>query len=167
MTQIVDLKMSFNPNKLHCTYGESCEIKEDFLPRRYTLTHSDSTGELFLKIDCDYDEKQISSFYTRFMRDEVLAEWLENENDKKKELNVYLHVSGGFVFGWAGMRDRIFRYHLPMVLKAIIHGDAELFEQFPLLKESFIIVHFNSERAKYNKIESHGKIKDYQLDSYK
>lgn len=165
MTKQVEFKMSFNPNKLHCTYGESCEIKEDFLPRRYTLTHSDSTGDLFLKIDCDYDEEQISSFYTRFMRDEVLAEWLEKDNNK--ELHVYLHVSGGFIFGWAGMRDRIFRYHLPMVLKAIIHGDTELFEQLPILKESAIIVHFNSERSRYNKIESHGKVKDYQLDSNK
>ena len=155
--------MSFNPNKLHCTYGKSCEIKDDFLPRRYTLTHSDSTGDLFLKIDCDYDEEQISSFYTRFMRDEVLAEWLEEDN--KKELHVYLHVSGGFVFGWAAMRDKIFRYHLPMVLNAIIYGDAELFKSFPLLKESPIIVHFNSERSKYNKIESHGYVKDYQLNS--
>ena len=155
--------MSFNPNKLHCTYGKFCKIKDDFLPRRYTLTHSDSTGDLFLRIDCDYDEEQISSFYTHFMRDEVLAEWIEENNIK--ELHVYLHVSGGFIFGWAGMRDRIFRYHLPMVLKAIIYGDKELFEQFPLLEESPIIVHFNSERSKYNKIESHGKVKEYQLDS--
>lgn len=155
--------MSFNPNKLHCSYGNSCRISDDFIPRRYTLTHSDSTGELFLKIDCDYDIKQISSFYTRFMRDEVLAEWILNGD--RKELHVYLHVSGGFIFGWAAMRDKIFRYHLPMVLDAIIYGDSELFDHFPLLKETPVIVHFQSTRSKYNKIELHGKIKDYQFNS--
>ena len=155
--------MSSIPNKLHCSYGNSCRISDDFIPRCYTLTHSDSTGDLFLKIDCEYDKEQISSLYTCFMRDEVLAEWVEN--DDLKELHVYLHVSGGFVFGWAKMRDKIFRYHLPMVLEAIIYGDSELFVHFPLLKESPIIVHFKSVRSKYNKIETHGKIKDYLFNS--
>ena len=155
--------MSFNLNKLHCSYGNSCKISDDFIPRRYTLTHSDSTGDLFLKIDCEYDKEQISSVYTRFMRDEVLAEWVEN--DDLKELHVYLHISGGFVFGWAKMRDKIFRYHLPMVLKAIIYGDSNLFMRLPFLKESPIIVHFQSEKSKYNKVETHGKIKDFQFNS--
>ena len=153
--------MSFNPSKLKVSYGESCEIKSDFLPRKYTLTHSDSTGDLFLKIDCQYDKKQISSLYTRFMRDEVLAEWIDNGTNK--ELQIYLHVSGGIVFGWARMRDKIFQYHLPMVLKALIYGDSELFEAFPELVISSIIVHFRSNRTKYNKIKQYGIIKDYQI----
>lgn len=153
--------MNFNPSKLKVSYGESCEIKSDFLPRKYTLTHSDSTGDLFLKIDCQFDKKQISSLYTRFMRDEVLAEWIDNGTDK--ELHIYLHVSGGIVFGWAGMRDKIFQYHLPMVLKALIYGDSELFEAFPELLISSIIVHFQSNRSKYNKIKQYGIIKDYQI----
>jgi hypothetical protein len=153
--------LSFNPNKLRVSYGESCELKSDFLPRKYTLTHSDSTGDLFLKIDCQFDKKQISSLYTRLMRDEVLAEWIEN--DKNKELHIFLHVSGGIVFGWAGMRDKIFRHHLPMVLKALIYGDAQLFEEFPELLLSPILVHFQSNQSKYHRIKQYGIIKDYQI----
>ena len=153
--------MSFNPNKLKVLYGESCELKRDFIPRKYTLTHSDSTGDLFLKIDCQYDKKQISSPYTRFMRDEVLGQWIDNRTNK--ELHIYLHVSGGFIFGWAGMREKIFQYHLPMVLKAVIFGDSELFVQYPYLMNSPIIVHFQSNRSKYNKIKQYGTIKDYQI----
>jgi len=153
--------MSFNPSKLNVLYGESCELKSDFLPRKYTLTHSDSTGDLFLKIDCQYDKKQISSLYTRFMRDEVLAEWIDTGTNK--ELHVYLHVSGGIIFGWPGMRDKIFQYHLPMVLKAVIYGDSELFNQYPYLVSSPIITHFQSNRSKYNKIKQYGIIKDYQI----
>jgi hypothetical protein len=151
--------MSFNPNKLQINCYKACEVGETFLPRKYTLTHSDSTGELFLTIDCDYDKDQVSKFYTRFMRDEVLAEWEENEG--KFELHIYLHVSGGFVFGWAKMRYKIFKFHMPLVLKALVHGDSELFETYPHLKNAQIIVHFNSTNKKYHEVKNYGLIKEY------
>jgi len=94
------------------------------------------------------------------MRDEVLAEWIENE--KRYKLHIYVHVSGGFVFGWAKLRYKIFKYHMPLVLKAIRRGDKELFELFPNLDQSQIYVHFLSNRNKYNKIEEFGILKDYK-----
>jgi len=42
-------------------------------PRCYTLTHSDRTGHLFLSIGTRYDEAALSGWYTRLMRDEVMA----------------------------------------------------------------------------------------------
>jgi len=152
--------VDLNPEKLHVVFNPSVEPKKLKLPRKYTLTHSDSTGDLFLTISNDYDLKQISDFYTRFMRDEVLAEW-QKKNDQF-ELHFYLHVSGGFVFGWASLRDRIFRSHLPLVFQTFIYGDKSLFENFPQLKESQIFVHFQSKNKKYNKIENFGKIKEIQ-----
>ncbi len=152
--------VDLNPEKLHVVFNASGESKKLELPRKYTLTHSDSTGDLFLTISIDYDLKQISSIYTRLMRDEVLAEW--QKNNEHFELHFYVHVSGGFVFGWASMRDRIFRSHLPLVFQTIIYGDKRLFENFPQLKESQIFVHFQSKNKKYNKIESFGKIKEFQ-----
>jgi len=151
--------MSLNPEKLHVSCKEALENHRDFLPRRYTLTHSDATGDLYLTIDCNYNKKQLSSWYTKFMRDEVIAEWLGS--GAQKELHVYLHVSGGLIFGGAKLRDRIFRYHMPLVLKAIVYGDKELFEKFPELLNSPIIVHFNSKNKRYDKIEEHGIIRDY------
>jgi hypothetical protein len=66
---------------------EKLEIK--FLPgvdstrpianRRYTLTHSDFSGDLFLSIGLEFDKQAISGLYTRIMRDEILAEWLKQE----------------------------------------------------------------------------------------
>jgi len=156
---ILDLLMvDFNPEKLKVVFKASVESNNLKLPRKYTLTHSDSTGDLFLTISNDYDLKQISSFYTRFMRDEVLAEWLMT-NDHL-ELHFYVHVSGGLLFGWASMRDRIFRSHLPLVFQTIIHGEKKLIENFPQLKESQIYVHFQSKNKKYNKIENFGKMKE-------
>jgi hypothetical protein len=149
---------NLNPDKLQVVFNDSIEISTLKLPRKYTLTHSDSTGELFLTIGSDYDYDQISHLYTRFMRDEVLAEWLEV--NKNYELHLYLHVSGGFVFGWASMRDRIFRHHLPLVFQTILYGDKDLLARVPQLKESQIIVHFQSKNKKYNMIEHFGTIKE-------
>lgn len=150
---------NFNPEKLHVLYKDSVDSERLKIPRKYTLTHSDSTGDLFLTIGPEYDYKQISSFYTRFMRDEVLAEWQLNNNIY--ELHVYLHVSGGFVFGWASLRDKIFRSHLPLVLNVIRYGDKLIFESLPILNDSLIYIHFNSKNKKYNKIENYGQIKEF------
>ena len=69
-----------NPEKLHIRFLPNTSTEEPIIPRRYTLTHSDRTGHLFLTIGPDYDQKQISGFYTRLLRDEVLAEWQNDEN---------------------------------------------------------------------------------------
>jgi hypothetical protein len=151
--------MSFNPNKLHIKCKESCKAGNDFIPRKYTLTHSDSTGDLFLTINCDYDEEEISKFYTRFMRDEVLAEW--KKHDKEYQMHVYVHVSGGFIFGWAKLREGILKYHMPLVLEALVYGDKELYDLNPILFDAKILVHFNSNRKKYNKMVEYGFIKNY------
>jgi hypothetical protein len=122
------------------------------------LTHSDSTGDLFLTIGSEYDYEQISSLYTRFMKDQVLGEWLKKEDHY--ELHLYMHVSGGFCFGWASLRNRIFCYHLPLVLEAFRYGDKRINEKVPELENSQILVHFKSKNKKYDRVENYGKIKD-------
>ena len=42
--------------------------------RRYTLTHSDGTGDLFLSIGSRYDDAALKSMQVRLERDEVLAQ---------------------------------------------------------------------------------------------
>ena len=151
---------NLNPNKLHVKY---IDLEENIflLPRKYTLTHSDRTGSLFLTISKNYDKKQISGWYTKFMRDEVLGEWLLN--NKKEELHLYFHISGGFVFGWAKLRDDIIRSHLKMVFQSIRFGEKTLIQKYPKLDQSPIFAHFQSKRKKFNKIEQFGQLKDYRL----
>ena len=71
-------------SRLHVSFGDEVDSKTLSLPRRYTLTHSDVTGELFLTIARDYDKKQIGGWYTRFMRDEVLGEWMQDVGKSKE-----------------------------------------------------------------------------------
>lgn len=147
-----------NPDKLHVIYKDAVDEDKLELPRKYTLTHSDSTGDLFLTIGSEYDYDQISSLYTRFMKDEVLAEWQEKE--KQYELHLFMHISGGFCFGWANLRNRIFCYHLPLVLETICYGDKKLIEKMPELESSQILVHFKSKNKKYDRVENYSQIKD-------
>ncbi len=130
------------------------------LPRRYTLTHSDLTGDLFLTIDDDYDKRQISGLYTRLMRDEVLAELVKDED--RLEFRVYCHVSGGLVLGTAKLRSHIFHLELPLVLQAIRYGDRKLFETNPNLDEIAVNVYFRSNNNKYNRVENWGRMLQYK-----
>ena len=91
MCGLTDLSLE----KLNINYIDGVNPEGPITPRCYTLTHSDFTGELFLSIGPECDKESISGFYTRIMRYEVLAEWLKEE--KGYSLNVYCHVSGGFL----------------------------------------------------------------------
>jgi len=150
----------FRPEKLHIDYLSGVTLEAPATPRRYTLTHSDLTGDLFLSIGADYNRKQISGLYTRVMRDEVLAEWKEDEDGLA--LHVYCHVSGGLVFGRANWRESIFRSEMPLVLETIRHGDSRFFEANPELDESPIFIHFQSSKRNHSKIEAWGTPADFR-----
>jgi hypothetical protein len=99
------------PEKLKVIISGDVTETDPVTPRRYTLTHSDATGELVLTIGSEYDRRQISGWYTRLMRDEVLAEWIKR--DTSYSLDVYCHVSGGLIFGGSSMRESIFLSEMP------------------------------------------------------
>lgn len=147
-----------NPQKLQVKFAEGITPDGPVIPRAYTLTHSDSTGELFLTVGLQYDHRQISGWYTRLMRDEVLAEW---QSEDRPELHVHCHVSGGIVFGSAGWRDSILRRHLPLVLETFRYGDRALFKAFSELNLAPISVHFHATQERYDRIEDWGKPGDY------
>jgi hypothetical protein len=148
-----------NPDKLHVAIVDTISSTYN-LPRRYTLTHSDITGDLFLTISNDYDRKKISKLYTRLMRDEVIAELINNAESPK--LRVHCHVSGGIVFGTAKFRYKIFHSELLLAMEAIRYGDRKYFEKEPELDQAPVRVYFHSHNSKYNKIENWGVIADYK-----
>ena len=149
-----------NPEKLFVTQSLGSAGEESFFPRWYTLTHSDKTGDLFLTIGREVSEKQVAGFYTRFMRDEVVAEWKEDDKGDR-ELHVYVHVSGGFVFGTAGMRDSILRHHMPMVLEAFGYAEKDVIKHDPALGEAIVKVHYQSHRKKFDRTEDYGHFGDW------
>lgn len=142
-----------NRRKLHVTFARGAEPQGPLTPRAYTLTHSDSSGDMFLTVGPDHDRRQVGGWYTRLMRDEVLAEWLMEEHPR---LMVHCHVSGGLVVGTARWRYGIFRHHMPLVLEAFRWGDRELFKAHPDLGRAAIVVNFHSADPRYEHSEQWG-----------
>jgi hypothetical protein len=149
-----------NREKLHVVFLNGCTSEILTMPRRYTLTHSDRTGDLFLSIGSQYDKAKISKLYTRLMRDEVIAEL--SGNNGILEFKIYCHVSGGLVFGPAGWRYNIFHSELPLVLEAIRYGDRELFQKNPELDRAPVYVQFQSTKKRYDNVEQWGTLSDYK-----
>jgi hypothetical protein len=150
------------PEKLHFEFLPGATPEGPLTPRRYTLTHSDTTGDLFLTIGLEYNRPQIAGWYTRLLRDEVLAEWVEEQDGPA--LHLHCHVSGGLVLGVASWRYAIFQRELPLVLEALRHGDRGLFEARPELDRAPIWVHFHARQRRYNRVEPWGMPADYRQD---
>ena len=149
-----------NPDKLHVKYLADAGPEQLTLPRRYTLTHSDMTGDLFLSIGSEYNTEETSKLYTRLMRDEVLAE-LSGEGDRLV-FRIYCHVSGGVIVGTAKWRYEIFQSELPLVLEAIRYGDQVLFKHNPELDNAPVFIHFKSNDRRFNKVENWGTMAKYK-----
>ncbi|ADC51322.1 hypothetical protein BpOF4_16385 [Alkalihalophilus pseudofirmus OF4] len=144
-----------DPDKLTVNYREGVTPTEPIIPRRYTLTHSDFTGELFLTIGEEFAFDEITE-----MRDEVLGEWV-SYNDSYY-LHVYVYV-GNFGPELNTIRDEIFRRELPLALEAIVYGDTPFFEAHPDLYDAPIWIQFDSEDPAYQAFEKWGTPRDYQL----
>lgn len=102
---------NFNPNKLWINYRLS--NLNQIQPRRYTLTHSDETGELFLVIGSDFAYEKFTT-----MRDEVAAEWMTNSSGQYY-FYVYIRVDGIDGTKSSTKRNEIFMKELPLALSAI------------------------------------------------
>jgi hypothetical protein len=155
--------MRLIPNKLHVKFSMNVTPRFPVFPRCYTLTHSDSTGELFLTIADTFDRRQISSWYTRFMRDEVLAEWQTYKGNAS--LLVHCHLSGGLILGTASWRYKIFRRELPLVLEAFRYGDRKFFSAHPELDQTMVIVKFHVARSADQNQEVWGTMSQYAFTS--
>ena len=144
-----------DPSKLTTDFLPYVNETEPIIFRRYTLTHSDTTAQLFLTVSSYFACNKITP-----MRDEVLAEWVKE--DSELQLHVYIHVDGPLGTSMSPVRYGIFVRELPLALEAIRYGDRLLFEKYPLLNRAKIIVYFNSMVPKYNRIEYWGQPKDYK-----
>lgn len=120
------------------------------IPRCYTLTHSDLTGQLFLSIGFHYAWEKINP-----KRDEVLGEWKIYGNSLY--YNVYLYIDQGeYNQDEAAKRAEIFNRELPLALKAIHYGDRFLFNAYPHSNHAAIIVNFISAYPQFAKQENWG-----------
>ena len=145
----------FNPDKLKVIYKQEIDKEIFEIPRKYTLTHSDKTANLFLTIGKTYDYKIID--YN--IRDEVLASWERND---KYYLKVNLQLDNGKLNKNIILRNKIFREELPLAINTIVYADNSMLENNKFLYYSHIIVYFKSKIEKYSSIEDWGVLRDYK-----
>lgn len=146
-----------DPKKLSVEYRSGVITTNPIIPRHYTLTHSDSTADLFLSIGVSYAYDKINT-----MRDEVLAEWVLKDN--QYFCYVYLNVDEQFGdYETSTKRNEIFKRELPLALEAIRYGDKIFFSAHPDLDYSSIIVFFMSAYSQLNSIENWGTFSDYDI----
>jgi hypothetical protein len=148
-----------NPEKLFVEYRDGVTATSPLFPRKYTLTHSDRTAELFLTIGYDYAYDKITE-----QRDEVLGEWT---NSKYGLLySTYVYVDSPTNPAFTPKRDEVFRRELPLALEAIRYGDAPLFKSNPYLDNIPIITYFVSSDPYYNRMEYWGTFLDYKYNKH-
>lgn len=144
-----------NPDKLYVEFRTGVTMTEPVIGRKYTLTHSDITADLFLTIGLQFAYDKVNA-----MRDEVLAEW--RTNNGFPFLYVYVYVDGQFDPAVSAVRNAIFRRELPLALEAIRYGDRIFFVAHPDLDNAPIWIHFDSTNPEYNRFENWGTPNDYK-----
>ncbi|WP_077620067.1 staygreen family protein [Bacillus sinesaloumensis] len=147
----------FTPEKLTVEYFDGTTATEPLFPRRYTLTHSDETAQLFLTIGTQYAWNKINP-----TRDEVLGEWGVSGGYLCYSVYVYID-QGEYDPTTSAKRNEIFRRELPLALTAIRYGDRFLFNAFPFLNDSPIIIHFNSSYPQFARQENWGAFKRFAV----
>lgn len=144
-----------DPEKLFVRLHQGITSERPVTGRRYTLTHSDETGELFLTIARNFAYDEVGP-----MRDEVLAEWRCEGNTYG--LYVYVYVGGSFSRRTAEKRYNIFQTQLTLALEALRYGDRLFFRRHADLDNCPIGIYFDSIYPEFNKWEDWGTPSDYR-----
>ncbi|MEB1810219.1 MAG: staygreen family protein [Bacillaceae bacterium] len=131
---------SFHPEKLSVTMIPPANSAEPIEGRKYTLTHSDITGELFLDVGYVYNYGAID----KEMRDEVLEEWQRNKLGQFRLVGrAYVDV-GEFSEEVSRARFTFFQKEMMTALKGMVYGDREFFTNHPSLLDAPIYIYYDS-----------------------
>ena len=135
----------FDPQKVTARFILPASPTEPLNGRKYTLTHSDDTGQLFLDIGTDFNYEAINMK----LRDEVIAEW---QNDWQYRLVGKVYVdSGEYTEEEAQKRYNIFLKHLTGALQVMIFFDRLFLSNYSLLLDAPIYILFDSSYPQFRK----------------
>lgn len=148
--------MNFNPDMLETTFVKPITMYNPIKGRKYTLTHSDDTGIMFLTIANEYNYSAIN----QVLRDELLGTWKIYNNRFKLFFYAYVGDSDYFT---CLTKYKAFKYHMNLALQAIIYGDKELIKKYPELINCPIYIKFDSFIPMFNNYEFYGYVKDYVI----
>lgn len=144
-----------NPRKVFVQYRDIIKPDQPVMSRKYTITHSDTTAELFVFVAENYAEDQITK-----IRDEVRIAW--GQNEKGLALLGSVILDDKEVSSNALIRSKIFYNEMPTALQALRQADRFLFEKQPYLDNAPVFIHFISSNPTLDKIYDFGAIGNYK-----
>lgn len=144
-----------NPLKVFVQYRDRMKPYEPVLGRRYTITHSDTTAELYVFVAENYAEDQITK-----MRDEVRIAW--EQSRRGLALIGSVIVDGKGAAGNSYIRNMIFYKEMPTALQALRQADRFLFEKETDLDNTPVFIHFISNNPAFDKTYDFGVIGNYR-----
>lgn len=147
--------MKFDTDKLKVNFIKPMTPTYYIENRKYTLTHSDTTGVLFLDI-ADFYNYDVVNFK---LRDEVLGEWIKS-NKSSYILYLYVYLKGVDAPEISN-KYKIFKDNLKLAITGILYGDIELFKKHPDLLDSPIHIKFSSSHFMFNSVEYYETPKYY------
>lgn len=139
--------MKFDNNNLKVNFIAPITTISPIENRKYTLTHSDTSGLLFLDI-ANFYNYDVVNFK---IRDEVLGEWIPSGKNHYI-LCLYIYLKG-IDPSEICRKYKIFKSHLDLSINAILHGDIQLINENKYLLSSPIHVKFSSSHFMFNSIE--------------
>ncbi|MGL4572415.1 MAG: staygreen family protein [Clostridium sp.] len=145
-----------NPKKVFTEYRGKVTKDSPIKGRKYTMTHSDETADLFVTVGLNYAEDKVSK-----IRDEVRLEWIEE--DGKLILYGEVLIDGEGISGNERIRNNIFMKEMPLALQSVRYGDRELFKNNEQLDCAIILIHFKSDIAKYDRVCNFGSMEMYRV----
>lgn len=151
--------MEFNTDKLKVNFIDPMTPTYFIENRKYTLTHSDTTGMLFLDVANFYNYDVINFK----IRDDVLGEWIKSRNHCYT-LCLYVYLKGIDIVE-ISKKYKIFKENLELAITAILYGDIALLTKYKYLMNSPIYVNFSSAHFMYNSVEYY-KTPKYHLSKY-
>lgn len=147
--------MFIEEEKVFTTFRPPTAATQPIMGRKYMITHSDDTGELYVTIGPAYAEDMVGE-----LRDEVRMTWTML-GDNFVLLGEVLVSDPEFEEN-SKIRNEIFTREIPKALSAMRYGDRKLFEAFPALDKTPILVQFNSNLEEYHKLYHYGYVEDYK-----
>ena len=144
----------FNPSKVHTEFRNNISSYNPVIGRKYTITHSDETAELFVTIGTEYATDLYSP-----IRDELILSI--DDVDNNIILQGYVNVDSHNNFGTRKLRNDIFLREIPLALKSTFYADRIFFQNYNCLMNVPVIINFLSADKQYNKRYYYGTIGNF------
>lgn len=148
---------SIDPDKVFARFMAGVSLTYPLYGRKYTVTHSDETGDIYVFIGLKYAYKEVSK-----IRDEVLLEW--REGIPEIILMGEVLIDGEGIYRNSKTRNAIFLREMPIALQAVRYADRALFQTHPELDETQVYIQFNSTDDRFQKVVEYGEIGKYKID---